>query len=215
MELKGKIISFLGDSITEGCGVADIQNNRYDNRLKSMCELSEVYNYGLGGTRFAYQSKPSESPQYDLYFCGRASRLNLLSDIIVVYGGVNDYLHGDAPFGSMGDSEPTTFCGATRFLMEYIKAVYPNAKLVFMTPSHCNGDNVPSENSGKPLSAYVEIIKETGKLFEVPVLDMHENLGIDPNNQLDKETYTYDGLHFNDAGHEYIAKALEKFLREL
>ena len=31
MELKGKTINFLGDSITEGVGVSDIQNNRYDN----------------------------------------------------------------------------------------------------------------------------------------------------------------------------------------
>ena len=42
MELQGKIIHFLGDSITEGAGVADIVNNRYDNRLKKMCALSAV-----------------------------------------------------------------------------------------------------------------------------------------------------------------------------
>ena len=66
MELKGKTINFLGDSITEGAGVSDIQNNRYDNRLKAMLELKKLNNYGIGGTRIAHQSVPSEEPRYDL-----------------------------------------------------------------------------------------------------------------------------------------------------
>ncbi len=72
MELKNKTINFLGDSITEGVGVSDIKNSRYDNRLKEMLELKKVNNYGMGGTRIAHQSVPSEEPRYDLCFCGRA-----------------------------------------------------------------------------------------------------------------------------------------------
>ena len=53
MELNGKIINFLGDSITEGTGVSDLEN-RYDNRLKRMCNLKEVHNYGIGGPRLAH-----------------------------------------------------------------------------------------------------------------------------------------------------------------
>ena len=34
MDLKGKTINFLGDSITEGCGVSDVEANRYDNVIK-------------------------------------------------------------------------------------------------------------------------------------------------------------------------------------
>ena len=71
MELKGKIIDFLGDSITEGVGVCD-QNNRYDNVVHRRLELAAHYNYGIGGTRLAHQSAPSETPRYDLCFCGRA-----------------------------------------------------------------------------------------------------------------------------------------------
>lgn len=102
MELKGKIIDFLGDSITEGVGVRDIENNRYDNILKRKYGLKAVYNYGIGGTRYAHQSKPSLKPRHDLCFCGRAFNLNPDADIIVVYGGVNDYIHGDAPIGNWG-----------------------------------------------------------------------------------------------------------------
>ena len=42
MELNGKIIDFLGESITEGVGVSNREENRYDNRLKAK--------YGLKAT---------------------------------------------------------------------------------------------------------------------------------------------------------------------
>ena len=135
MKLKGKIVDFLGDSITEGVGVADVENNRYDNMLKKLCDLKAVYNYGIGGTRLAHQRVPSEKPRYDLCFCGRAYDLNRDADIIVVYGGVNDYLRGDAPFGQVGDKTPATFCGSVRFLMEFLKAEYPGKTVVFLTPA--------------------------------------------------------------------------------
>ena len=53
MEIKGKIIDFLGDSITEGVGVADIENCRYDNVLRREYGLAATYNYGIGGPRIA------------------------------------------------------------------------------------------------------------------------------------------------------------------
>lgn len=84
MELKGKIINSLGDSITEGVGVSDIQNNRYDNHLKRMLELKKVNNYGVSGTRIAHQSAPSEMPRHDLCFCGRAYNMEKNADIIIV-----------------------------------------------------------------------------------------------------------------------------------
>ncbi len=224
MELKGKVIDFLGVSITEGVGVADRKNNRYDNVLKKLCDLKEVYNYGIGGTRLAYQTVPSESPVWDLYFCGRAYRLDKSADIVVVYGGVNDYIHGDAPFGQFGDKTPATFCGAVSFLMRFLKSQFAGKTVVFMTPARlCYGENTgaaPSTHpyrraNGRPLPEYVEIIKQTGAHYGIPVLDLYANLGIDPNREEDKETYTADGLHFNDAGHRVIAERLKAFLEAL
>lgn len=224
MELQGKIINFLGDSITEGSGVSNREENRYDNRLKAMYGLAQVCNYGIGGTRLAHQGKPSEKPRYDLCFCGRAYNMNHNADIIVVYGGVNDYIHGDAHFGDMNDRTPETFCGAVYFLMELLKAEYPGKPVVFMTPAHCNfkgtSDKLVSPRpmkkpDAKPLQAYVDVIKARGKELGVPVLDLFENLGLDPNREEDKERYTVDGLHFNDDGHAYIAKALGSFLTSL
>ena len=108
MNIKGMKVNFLGDSITEGTGVAD-QNCRFDNRIAKLCQLSAVNNYSIGGTRLAHQIHPSEKPRYDLCFCGRAYDMDPSADMVVVYGGVNDFIHGDAPFGEMGDTTPATY----------------------------------------------------------------------------------------------------------
>ena len=222
MELKGKRVAFLGDSITEGSGVANIAACRYDNRIAKEFELEKTFNYGIGGTRIAHQCRPSEKPRYDLCFCGRAYNIDRSADLIVVYGGVNDYIHGDAYFGSMEDRTPETFCGAVYFLMTLLKEEY-GKPVVFMTPAHCFfkgvSDKEPSprhvKRDARPLAEYVEVIKARGKELGVPVLDMFENLGLDPNNDEQRAKYTADGLHFNDEGHAYIAAALAKFLKAL
>ena len=224
MNLQGKIIAFLGDSITEGVGVKDRANNRYDNILRKNCGLSSTYNYGIGGTRLAHQSKPSAKPRHDLCFCGRVYDLNKSADIIVVYGGVNDYLHGDAPFGQMGDTTPATFCGAVYFLMNHLRTAYADKTVVFMSPARLFYDGMdgskPSVQTQKqpdalPLLGYTDIIKQTARLFDIPVLDLYEKLDIDPTIPADKENYTSDGLHFNDAGHHKIATCLQAFLEKL
>jgi lysophospholipase L1-like esterase len=223
MELKGKIIDFLGDSITEGVGVYD-QNNRYDNVAHRRLELAAHYNYGIGGTRLAHQSAPSEIPRYDLCFCGRAYMLEKSADLIVVYGGVNDYIHGDAYFGKMEDRTPATFCGAVYFLMNFLKTNYEGKQIVFMTPAHmhfkgisdkCLSGRPMKKPDAQPLSAYVEVIKARGEELGIPVLDLFEKLPIDPNNESDREKYTVDGLHFNDIGHEILANTLCDFLESL
>ncbi len=221
MILEGKIIDFLGDSITEGVGVEDRANNRFDKRIERACGLKASYNYGIGGTRLAHQIKASsEKPRWDLCFCGRAYDLNKDADVIVVFGGTNDYGHGDAPFGTLEDTTPTTYCGAVYWLMNFLKTTYPNAQTVFMTPAHRKGDYKVSSNAKKapdaqPLIEYVKVIEEQGKKLGVPVLNLFEELGIDPNNEEERNAYTIDGLHFNDAGHEFLANALIKFLKAL
>ncbi|MBQ7383438.1 MAG: SGNH/GDSL hydrolase family protein [Clostridia bacterium] len=225
MNLEGKVINILGDSITEGSGVSDIENCRYDNRLKALLGLKAVNNYGIGGTRLAHQTIPSEKPRYDQCFCGRAYEMDKNADAVVVYGGVNDYLHGDAPIGSEGDKTPATFYGAVYFLMNFLKENYPDKPIVFMTPAHCyrvdyGHDYEPSTNYKKkpdalPLKGYVDIIEQMGAKMGIPVLNLYDKLGINPNEPDDSAKYTTDGLHFNDLGHEFIAELLADFLKTI
>lgn len=225
MDIRGFKVNFLGDSITEGVGVSDIANCRYDNRLAVMCGLSAVNNYGIGGTRLAHQRCPGEKPRRDLCFCGRVYNMDTTADMVVVYGGVNDYLHGDAPFGQLGDTTPATFCGGVYFLMNYLKENYAGKPVVFMTPARCYwdqniDDRIPSvhpykSEDARPLIDYVEVILATAKQFSIPALDLYHNLGLDPHDPQCCADYTVDGLHFNDAGHAILAQRLKEFIDTL
>lgn len=224
MELKGKVINILGDSITEGVGVTDIENNKYDNIIKRECGLKAVNNYAVSGSRIAHQIHASQNPRFDLCFCGRAYDMDTSADMVIVWGGANDYIHGDAAIGRKGDTTPATFYGGVYFLMNYLKKNYPGKPIIFITPAHCcycNGsDQKVSKRSNKrddalPLLGYVRIIEEMGAEFGIPVLNMYEKLGIDPNIESDNKNYTVDGIHFNNAGHAIIASRIIDFLRSL
>ncbi len=221
MELKGKFVAFLGDSITEGAGVADIANNRYDNVLKNIAGLSRTYNDGIGGSRIAYQRVPSDCARYDLCYCGRAHNLPADADVIVVFGGTNDYGHGDAMFGEMTDSTPATYCGAVNYLMDTIKTEHPAAQVVFMTPARRVADDKPCDDprkaiaDGRPLNEYCEVIRIAAAKRGIAVLDLYNDLGINPNNPEDFEKYAPDGLHLNDAAQRILAEKLHAFLLSL
>ena len=219
MELQGKRIAFLGDSITEGSGVMD-KSNRYDNRLLKMCGLAEVFNYGIGGTRLAHQRCPSEKPRYDLCFSGRAYNIDKRADVIVVFGGTNDYGHGDAPFGTYADETPATFCGAVRFLMKLLRTEYPTATVVFLAPARRDLDEgISPKRAGdpeaKPLIFYVDAIKEIAEDFAIPVLDLYRELGVNPNSAEEREKYARDGLHLTDAAHALVAEKLKALLEAI
>ena len=222
MELKGKVIDFLGDSLTEGHGLND-DGNRYDRYFAKTCGLKKANNYGVSGTRIAHQIIPSEKARHDMNFCGRCYDMDPSADIIVVFGGTNDYGHGDAPFGEIGDKERTTFCGAVDYLINRIRELYPSARLVMVTPGHRfdDGTNPPEEKYsrlgiiGRPLEDYVDAIVRIGSSYDVPVLNLMAKLGIDPKKPEDREKYTLDGLHYNDQGHVAVAKCIMEFLKAL
>ena len=214
MELKGKRITFLGDSITEGWGTTCAEA-RYDNVLARRAELHSTYTDGIGGTRIAHQRGASADPRQDLYFCARAAAYDMTGDVIVVFGGTNDYGHGNAPFGADGNRTPDTFCGAVDCLMRTLKNRYPQAQIVFMTPMRRQGGETPSAVTGRTLGEYAAAIVRAGARHGVAVLDLYNTLQIDPDREEDRLRYTTDGLHPNDAGHEAIASALYDFLREL
>ena len=83
MELKGKKINFLGDSITFGCGASDPATKGYVALMKDYNDLAEARNYGIGGTRIARQ-KEITNPEVDNDFNMRWDKMDPDADMIVV-----------------------------------------------------------------------------------------------------------------------------------
>ncbi len=221
MDLKGKKINFLGDSITEGCGTSAPENT-FIEILKREYGLAQARNYGKGGTRIARQSeiKDPDNPR-DKDFIMRAEDMDADADIIVVFGGTNDYGSGQAPLGSIDDSTMFTFYGAVRILCENLIKKYPSSTVVFITPLHRWNENgglgtwKPEGVVQHPLCDYAKAVKEACERYSVPVLDLFSEGAMPYNIPEWSKKYSTDGLHPNDEGHILIAKKLGKFLENL
>ena len=215
MELKNKKIAFLGDSITEGVG-ASAGKNRYVDVFSELSKCKPV-NLGVSGTRIAKQIKPTvESPSFDEYFALRIEKIPQDTDIIVVFGGVNDFLHGDAPFGAFGDTDINSFCGAVYNLFVTLYTRFPDALIVDITPLHniyelssVRGNGTVREHL---FIDYVKIIKKTCAFLSVPILDLYSASNMQPLVETLNKKYFADGLHPNDLGHKNIAERLFSFL---
>ena len=67
MELKGKKIYFLGDSITEGVGASDAEHCYVS--VFGKLSGTIVKNYGISATRIACQTENLTTKEPDLSFC--------------------------------------------------------------------------------------------------------------------------------------------------
>lgn len=218
MDLKGKKINFLGDSITEGHGVDCIENT-FEEVLLRTEGLAAARNYGIGGTRIARQSKPSDEPRWDLDFVSRVDEMDPDADVVVIFGGTNDYGHGDAPIGCFEDRTVDTFYGALHVLYNKVFEKYPDALIVVLTPLHRGNEENPAGDGYKvptlPLKGYVDIIREVAEYYSIPVLDLYKCFGVNPVVPVLKEKYMPDGLHPNAAGHRILASRIAGFLKTL
>lgn len=220
MELKGKKINFLGDSITEGCGTSDISKG-FVALIGREEGLAAARNYGIGGTRIARQTYPSENPVWDQDFSSRVEAMDPDADVVVVFGGTNDYGHGDAPIGRMEDRTVWTFYGALHVLYAALIKRFPNALIVVLTPIHREDETNPSGElpykraATVPLIEYVKIIRQVAEYYALPVLDLYATSGIQPNLPIIKERLCPDGLHPNDEGNRLLAQRISAFLKTL
>lgn len=216
MELRGSKINFLGDSITFGHGTTASE--------KTFCKLIEsrygavCRNYGICGTRIARQ-QTGTNPDYDTNdFCARAVKMDKDADAVVVFGGTNDFGHGDAPLGTMSDRTPDTFYGALHTLYTSLLEIYTEKPIVVVTPLHRTNEDNPRGDGNKSsgvgtLKVYVDIIREVAEYYSLPVLDLYKNSGMQPKVPVIRETYIPDGLHPNDKGHMIIADKIAEFLK--
>ena len=207
MELQGKKINFLGDSITEGACLND-WNNVYWMQLGKNTGAT-VRGYGIGGTRIAPRLMPERPGEegFGQYFGTRVEKMDPDADIIVVFGG------------TIADRDNTTFYGALHVLYRQLWEKFPTATIVVMTPLHRIGEHDTLNEHGHPVIASLkgisEAIKEVAAYYSFPVLDLYAVSNLNPELPIIKETYMPDGLHPNDDGHTRIASRLEGFLKAL
>ena len=204
-------INFLGDSITEGAAASKVENTYV--YLVGKMTNSLTRNYGIGGSRFAKQIKPSEEPRYDMYFASRVKDMDHSADLVFVFGGTNDYGHGDAPFGKMGDKTVDTFYGSIDYLVNELLKYYKKEQIIFIPPLYRLNEEDTRGEGGKPLGSktlqeYRDAMIEVLKHYDIKVLDLKDKIGKPENNPL-----IADGLHPNDAGHHLLAELISEYIK--
>ena len=210
MKLEGLKFNFLGDSITQG-SCATSPDNAYHQVLARKYGLLKANNYGVGGTRIARQIAPSENTIYDYTFEMRADIMDRDVDVVVVFGGTNDYGHGDAKFGNVDDECVNTYCGAINSLITKLEKDFQKADIVFMTPIHRLNETEPHAPDNKTLADYVEAMREICKKRNIKVVDL---FALDNMNPADTNLFT-DGLHPSDEGHAVLGEIVAQELLKL
>jgi len=219
MELKGMTINFLGDSITEGVG-ASCTENRYTDVFARLFGV-KVNNYGLSGSRLACQRVMTDEP-HERHFCMRMEEMDESADAVVVFGGTNDFGHGDAPIGCFEDRDPSTFYGACHYLMSGLSRRYCGKPVVILTPLHRSAEDCPQGDGTDRkldvravLKEYRAIIMEVAAYYALPVLDLYAVSGMQPSLDVCRERLMPDGLHPSDEGHALLARRIGAFLKAL
>lgn len=213
MMFKDKKLAFLGDSITDGA-VAGKPEFIYHALLGKLFDAREVINYGISGTRIAIQTVPSLNPVEDKYFASRVDEMDDDCDFVFVFGGTNDFGHGDAEFGCIDDCEDNTFCGCCRQLFEKLISKYGHEKLIVLLPLHRVGEENPYGDGSKKipnrqLADYVGVIRKLAENFGLKTVDLWNEKELNPNIK-EYENNFFDGLHPNRIGHRILAEKIWK-----
>ncbi|MBR2340175.1 MAG: SGNH/GDSL hydrolase family protein [Clostridia bacterium] len=207
MELSGKKINFLGDSITYGVG-ASCDEMRIPDLVAGMTG-AEVRNYGGPGSGFA---RPCNG--YD-EFWKRVDEMDADADVIVVFGGTNDFTSSVFALGDVRELTPQSICGAINYTFRKLMEKYPTATIIALTPTHRCCEEVNSYSTGVTLAEVRDAMLKICEYYSVPVIDLWKSSGIYPAITAQRQSKMPDGLHPNDAGMRAIASRIAGLLRSL
>lgn len=215
----GKKVGFLGDSITEFA--------EYVNAYAALTGC-EVLNYGISATHIAKIDASTQNA-----FETRASKIDRSCDLVIVFGGTNDFGHTTtAEFGEFSDGTKTgrwTFYAGLHRMMKQLRTRFKDIPVVIMTPIHhgtkidcpeyiINSDGTLVEGTnpttGKTFKQYVDAIKEVAAYYSLPVLDAYSYSSLSP--MVDAgNTYFRDGLHLSEKGGQRLAKWMYPQLEQI
>lgn len=194
----GKAI-FFGDSLAVGVGNNDYS---YVDILAESGLFESVVKTAQGGTTIGpYSPHGSEADEYCLIRqIERYASDILAADIVFLQFGGNDsiaVMQNGYPLGVAEDTEDTeTVCGYAKKALNAIRALNPNARLIYLDPFDIFGET-DQDYKDFALLARATLIKVVYE-FRCGVIDMYSGF----NGQL----YVVDDAHPTTEGHKKIAE---------
>lgn len=217
-KLSGKIVNFMGDSITQGVGGnlgGRVVENPFPKIISDNTSCTSN-NYGIAGSTIGGDGSTvnptTEAIMGYLPMIDRLSNMNNNADINVIFGGTNDALADrQVPLGVMGDTTNLTFYGALNNIALYLLNNYPTKINLFITP--LKRQNQETGNKfGLKLKDYVDAVIEVANKYGFPVLDLYNEMGGTPLNSTWKNSNMSDGTHPNQNYYYNLANKITNFI---
>lgn len=202
LDFSNMKIACFGDSITEGVGDA----TSYPEYLQDILGAKEVLNLGIGGSTVCSDHDDGVQAMSD-----RMDEIPEDIDLVIVMGGTNDnFYQAEWQFGflywdSKGDG---TFCGDMQLLMRRFKWIFPDMRVIFLTPpSNTKVDELREENpSLLDQARYAEATTYIGAEEGMPVVDLFNQNFLNAHDSNVASKLMQDKVHFNSAGNEVLAQ---------
>lgn len=142
-------------------------------------------------------------------------------DLVVVFGGINDYIKA-IPMGKSGGDILSGFVPAVDYFFEYLVSNFINARIVVFTPLHTSASWANSV--GNMQEDYSDYIKAASKKFHLPVLNLSDESGFHPEIPSFRERWTLkpegydstDGVHpTEEYQRRFLMPMIKGFLKNL
>lgn len=203
---KGKKWAVFGDSIsqpnTDGL-------DKYYNYIATNLGM-EVTSYAVGGSGYFKGSSVTGYGENNII--DKLTNASEGYDIISFMAGVNESsLTMGTPTDATPTDEPTTLCGAVRKAIELAIEKYPTAQIFLITPTPGTGNNATTQQGN--LNTYANNQMEIAKIYNIPCIDLFHASGLRPWNADNAAAYYRDYCHLVAAGHQYVAKLMQKWMQ--
>lgn len=197
-----KKIAFLGDSITLGKGGNVLGQDQYfgfDDYMEEMLDIGEKVNVGEGGSTIGKYND-------DSCFEKRAKKkIDDDVDIIIVMGGINDYINGKKYFGEMRNlTNGETYCGAVDKLFYTLHERW-DADVFVVTPY---GIEIEKEGKDKGIefSEYIDAQVQLYEKYHLNMFNLYETGFLNTNVPEIKDKLSADGIHLNNEGYKLLGQ---------
>jgi lysophospholipase L1-like esterase len=144
-------------------------------------------------------------------------------DLVVVFGGINDYIQNVPLGGGTGETDKTVyFKPAVDYFFDYLVNNFTQARICVLLP--LRNYNVYPNTAGNKQEVYSQYIHDVAKSYCLPVLNLTEESGFFPFNDTFKQMWTLipsgytapDGTHPNaEYEKKYLAPIIWKFISGL
>ncbi|MGC9364698.1 MAG: SGNH/GDSL hydrolase family protein [Fidelibacterota bacterium] len=200
---KPRKIVFFGDSITELGVQPDGYVTLIAREIRQQFPKRDINIIGAG---------ISGNKVPDLQARLEQDVLSIKPDIVIIYIGINDVWHSILP-GHTGTS-PENFRSG---LLQLIRRLQDGGvQIVLCTPSVI-GEKRDNQNPlDPPLDRYADIIRQLAATENLPLIDLRRQFKayLSANNpeNLEQNILTYDGVHLNRRGNQFVAAVMLKTL---